>query len=375
VDPFVRQNLARITRLVLAPLASRLLQKMTERDAEATTTYEPLDIKSCLTDSCVIEKQTLTELNDLSLRAICCYCQISREELQGGKDWVPFSEEARLVWRPEQINDCIKGVFAEMFNNLGVLAARFNCHLVVVSGKPSELPIVRRLLEESFPILPQRIMMVKNFPAGRWYPFATPDGKIQDAKTCTVVGAALYQELVNGRLPDFNIRADAAGEFAKPQYYWGIIPPGGDSADFYRKPCLLFSPALCRDRATQVSENRLELVQTFERMPLKCRIGRQIARLRSVLPDPVYELSWEDLASAPQPAVQVTGRLTLKWVSIRGEGECLELVEAIPDDPALLGRITVKLKLNTMLQGDFWMDSPEFDTRSLFAHLKPRPAP
>ena len=362
VDPFMPRKLARITRLVFVPLANRLLQKMTESDEQADAVWEPLNIEACV-EAGVIQKQTLEDLNNLCAKTIRLYCGFGPEEP------VPpsFSEQARIVCKPEQINQCIEKVFSGMFNNLGLLAARFKCHLVIVSGKPSELPLVRKLLDEAFPVMPQRIMTVKNFPAGRWYPFATPDGKIQDAKTCTVVGAALFQELVNGQLSNFGIKAANAGSFFK-QYYWGIIPSSGRTEEFFRKPNLLFSPADYRN-AAPASEKRLEVIKTFSGVPLDARIGRQIARLPDVPPDPVYQLVWERDSETPRPTSPVFVTVTLKWVSVKGEGEQLELVSVEPEGGAKVRPHEVRLKLNTMLSRDFWMDLPEFDASNLFSHL------
>ncbi len=360
VDPFMPRKLARITRLVLAPLATRLLQKMTERDDEATMTWEPLDIKACL-DASLIQAATLDELNRLCSDTIRSYCR-------GGEPARPFAEDARVVCKPEEIDQCIRSVFSSMFDNLGLLAARFKCHLVIVSGKPSELPVVRKLIDQAFPVMPQRIMTVKNFPAGRWYPFATADGKVQDAKTCTVVGAALFQEIMNGNLPNFGI-SSANPDKPSAQYWWGIIPSGGRMATFYKPPQLLFSPRDYRS-VKDTKEARIEIVKTFENVPLNCRIGRQIAKLIDVPPDPVYKLAWTPRNPQGGGGAVPTATVTLKWISVAGEGERLELVNVVPENGGTISPLEVKLKLNTMLSRDFWMDSPEFDTRNFFAYLQ-----
>jgi hypothetical protein len=363
VDPFMGRKLARITRLVLAPLATRLLQKMTERDEEATMTWEPLDIKACL-EASLIQAATLDDLNDRCKATIRRYCQMEPEEPVPD----PFAGDARVICRPEDIDQCIRNVFSSMFDNLGLLAARFKCHLVIVSGKPSELPLVRKLIDQAFPVMPQRIMTVKNFPAGRWYPFATADGRIQDAKTCTVVGAALYQEILNGNLPNFGISA-ANPDKPSAQYWWGIIPVGGRMAGFYKPPKLLFSPRDYRE-AEKTKDGQIEVIKTFENVPLNCRIGRQIAKLMDVPPDPVYKLDWTPRNPQSRSGDPPTATVTLKWVSVAGEGEHLELVNVVPENGAAISPLEVKLKLNTMLSQDFWMDSPEFDTSNFFAYLK-----
>jgi hypothetical protein len=365
VDPLMQRKLARVTRLVLAPLAARLLQKLTEVGDETGAVFEPLNIKACR-EAGVVQDYTLNDLNELCVRTIRHYCYLDPDEpIQP-----PFSNEAKLVCKPEQINDCVKGVFSSMFNNLGFLAARFKCHLVIVSGKPSELPLVRKLLNESLPILPQRIMTVRDFPAGRWYPFATPQGKIQDAKTCTVVGATLFQELVNGQLPAFAIRPSESNDFSK-QYYWGLIPSGGKIDEFYNPRHLWFGPSKYSSaNVSPEDQDRLESVETFKNVPLGCRVGRQVGRLRDVSPDPVYELRWERSEDERGTTDQVLANVTVKWVSIRGKGEHLELVNVEPVEGGFpFNPRDIKLKLNTMLSRDFWMDSPEFDTKDLFAHL------
>lgn len=362
VDAIAARRLARITRLVLAPLATRLLQKMTERNDEATVPWEPLDIKKCA-QAALIQKAALVELNDLCEKMIRRYCRLRDQELLP----FTFAEDARVICKPEQIDDCIRNVFGSMFSHLGLLAGRFKCHLIIVSGKPSELPVVRKLINQAFPVLPQRILTVKNFPAGRWYPFATSDGKIQDAKTCTVVGAALFQEMINGNLSHFGISAANADKPPR-QYWWGIIPTGGNKAGFYQKPNLLFSPKDYRC-ADKVSTNRIEVIKTFEEIPLNCRIGRQIVKLINVPADPVYELAWTPAEPPPGTGVIPTVTVTLKWVSVADQGEHLELVNVIPGKGSGVSPLDVRLKLNTMLSRDFWMDSPEFDTGKFFSHV------
>ncbi len=191
---------------------------------------------------------------------------------------------------------------------------------------------------------------------------------MQDAKTCTVVGAALFQEIMNGNLPNFGI-SSANPDKPSAQYWWGIIPSGGRMATFYKPPQLLFSPRDYRS-VKDTKEARIEIVKTFENVPLNCRIGRQIAKLIDVPPDPVYKLAWTPRNPQGGGGAVPTATVTLKWISVAGEGERLELVNVVPENGGTISPLEVKLKLNTMLSRDFWMDSPEFDTRNFFAYLQ-----
>jgi hypothetical protein len=377
VDPFMPKKLARITRLVLAPLATLLLQRVAESD-DSNATWEPLDIKELLKENVIIGL-TLDDLNKLCVATMRTYGGIR----EGDTVAEPFSAAAKIVVNPEAVNECIKDVFSGVFHHLGIVAAEFKCHMVIVSGKPSELPLVRKLIDEAFPIPPQRIITVKNFPAGRWYPFNS-DGKINDAKTCTVVGAALFQEILNGALRNFSLTPLAGNEadsFSE-QYYWGIIPPKGSEAAFYlpRTPqnpngFLLFSPEDYK-KATSPSPDIKEFVKEFGGVPLDCRIGRQIRPIKNVAPDPVYELRWKPSDLTNQPPPPLTATIKLKWISTRGKSERIEMVSIKPNNPKVQAS-DIQLKLNTLPppanplsgSGDFWMDLPEFDTSGLFAHL------
>ena len=88
-------------------------------------------------------------------------------------------------------------------------------------------------------------------------------------------------------------------------------------------------------------------------MPLNCRIGRQIAKLIDVPPDPVYKLAWTPRNPQGGGGAVRTATVTLKWISVAGEGERLELVNVVPENGGTISPLEVKLKLNTMLSRGF----------------------
>ena len=273
----------------------------------------------------------------------------------------------RLNIPAAEIDRCIDDVFGEFCKSLGRVAAHFRCHLVIVTGKPSELPKLRQLITEAFPILPQRIIHARNFPAGRWYPFGsfgvggTESGRIMDAKSCTVVGAALYLDsLKNPHLTQFLTIEDTAGEM-KGRYYWGVVPLQGSAREFYEPKNVLFSPA---EYAKAVrNENRLTLEKDFELTINACRIGRQVIRVENIRAEPVYELCFAPergrMAVIQTP---VRAKVRLRWVLEKGKGESLELVSVTPleavDEAA---GVRVRLRLNTLYESSFWLDDPRFE--------------
>ena len=76
--------------------------------------------------------------------------------------------------------------------------------------------------------------------------------KIEDAKTCTVVGAALYQDMLNGNLEDLHVELPKDDSENEKRYYWGALGnPTDDPADFFKLDNLFFSP---RDTAGLVCQ-------------------------------------------------------------------------------------------------------------------------
>lgn len=376
VDPKAVTRLVAVVRLVFIPLVNQWLQQLTAADAYPDTPRRPLVVKDFVHPKC------LNELNTLVLKTIVAKCDHWGDETNllrlreprnfdewvkalVGADDVPFPIEAQLEADPGALESCVDDVFESMFASLGLVAARERCDLVIVSGKPSELPRMRRLLVRHLPVLPQRIIPMRNFPAGDWYPFVGDDGiRINDAKTCTVAGAALYQDILNGNLEGFSIEQGSAGHVQK--YYWGLVGRGTGPEDFYRSDNLLFRPSdYGLARPLDGADGTLALEREFD-LPLGCRIGRQIKPVANVRPEPVYRLAW----SPPEQHDNrpVFARIRLRWATSPHGGERLELlgVTPLPGQPAAVQPDQVRLRLNTLLDESFWLDEPRFDVDGLF---------
>ncbi|MFA5256903.1 MAG: virulence factor SrfB, partial [Opitutales bacterium] len=350
VDPRASVKLARIARLVFVPLVNQWLSQLVTSSENADSGWEKLSIGEALARN-IIDNAALRELNELTGRVI-------RMKAREGQLWdgTVFSADRNIYLQcdRETIESCVDEVFGNLFDHLSRLAGRFDCQLAIVSGKPSELPRIKERLASSFPLLPQRIIHMKNFPAGGWYPFSTfTEGRIMDAKTCTVVGAALYQDICNGNLPGLTLREEAQDR-PQRQYFWSILPGNGvqdeEGSEFLFTPADYPSP----DRASiQCPPKRFEVV-------LPCRIGRQIVPVAGVMPDPVYEIRYQPEYRPPIQGAHVF--VTLKWSSTAGEGEQLELtrVDRHPDWPEM-DVASVEMRLNTMLEESHWLDDPSFD--------------
>ncbi|MGA2016260.1 MAG: virulence factor SrfB [Opitutaceae bacterium] len=376
VDPKAVTRLVAVVRLVFIPLVNQWLQQLTIAENYPDSPRRPLVVRD------IVHPRCLNELNALALKVIVAKCDRWGEEANLmrlrdagnfeewtkaliARDEVPFPMEARLQADPAALESCVDDVFESMFASLGLVAARERCDLAIVSGKTSELPRMRKLLVRNLPVLPQRIIPMRNFPAGGWYPFVGDDGiRINDAKTCTVAGAALYQDILNGNLEGFSIEQGSAGHIQK--YFWGLVGRGSGPEEFYRSDNLLFRPSdYGSARSLDGVPGTVALERDFD-LPLNCRIGRQIKQVANVRPEPVYRLAWtppEQHDNRP-----VFARVRLRWTATVGGGERLELISVTPlsGQPVAVQPEHVRLRLNTMLDESFWLDEPRFDVDGLF---------
>jgi hypothetical protein len=246
------------------------------------------------------------------------------------------------------MEQCIRDTFYALFRSLAKYVAAFDCDLVIVTGKPSELPVVRTMLEDALPILPARIIFAKNHEAGDWYPMSR-DGKITDAKTVTAVGAALYQAIQNGRIQDWIISRKTS-EHLLVRNWWGQITVANptDFATIYLQP----------DEGCPHPKHCV--------IPIMARIGRRLLKSASQ-PEQVYEFRWKDPGRRRGDhggAVALTVQLK-RVIPERPElGESLELAGVSGQfNGNAVTLEDVELKLNTLINNEFWMDTGRFEVR------------
>ena len=113
-----------------------------------------------------------------------------------------------VIWElnGKRTNKVVKDVVEKMIRDMAGIIAQYDCDFVLLSGRPSTLPIIKDLFLKFLPVTPDRLVQLGNYRIGTWYPFATETGVIKDPKTSVVVGATVA--LMAGtlrRLEDFTI--------------------------------------------------------------------------------------------------------------------------------------------------------------------------
>ncbi|MCQ2253573.1 MAG: virulence factor SrfB [Bacteroidales bacterium] len=106
----------------------------------------------------------------------------------------------------DSTNNIVKDVVEKMLGDLCGIISQYECDYVLLSGRPSLLPVIRDLFLKYLPVNPSSVIQLGHYRIGNWYPFADGTGVITDPKTCVVVGATVA--LMAGRLcrlNDFNV--------------------------------------------------------------------------------------------------------------------------------------------------------------------------
>lgn len=217
--------------------------------------------------------------------ATTCLSRIGEEAVQfSAKDakinqnnWAEFLEfigspEQAIPWTQTcfscsstEVNELIEAQFAGLFQNCAMYAAAYDVDMLIFSGKPSELPHIKTMAKQYIPLDENRMIFARDFKPGDWYPFTDAKGYIEDAKTVTVVGSALYYALSNGFITGWKIKTSCS----KPERNeWGDL------------------------KAMKSAERAVFLPKTEETVEVTLLPNTSIARRQNICssPEPVYRL-------------------------------------------------------------------------------------
>ncbi|NOQ75779.1 MAG: hypothetical protein GQ574_27475 [Crocinitomix sp.] len=122
-----------------------------------------------------------------------------------------------------RINYTIADVVKPMVDKLTQLIGIFDCDILLLSGKSSNLPIVRELFVKSLVVSPDKIVNFGAYRFGKWYPFANPLGDVDDPKTTVAVGALICFLSSINKLSNFRINLEPLGQISSTADYIGVI--------------------------------------------------------------------------------------------------------------------------------------------------------
>ena len=102
-----------------------------------------------------------------------------------------------------KVDAVIRESMAGVLSNLCEAIQRYDCDMLLLTGRPSRWRGVISTIFAKLPVPPDRILPMGEYRVDTWYPFADVSGVITDPKTTVVVGAIICA-LAEGHLEGFS---------------------------------------------------------------------------------------------------------------------------------------------------------------------------
>lgn len=130
----------------------------------------------------------------------------------------PGIENLFLKFDPTQVERAIERVLREPLRRYADLLAQFDVDLLVLAGRTSAIPCIKKIFTNEMPVPPPRVKSMAKYRVGEWYPSKWKEqGTIKDPKSTVTAGAAVLHLASKNKLPGFLI--DATSEAPQRPIY------------------------------------------------------------------------------------------------------------------------------------------------------------
>lgn len=256
---------------------------------------------------------------------------------------------------------------------------KYDCDMLLLTGRPSRLPGVQELIRRLCPMPPGRILPMHNYHTGSWYPFHK-NKRIDDPKTTASVGALLCLLSITSRLENFNFRAADLKPYSTIRHF-GII----DNENNIPAVDVIFSDIKTKAIETN-NDNEVMVLPMGDDgqvppIPMRgsaLRLGFRQLGVESWTATPLYTMEFIKDGPAKYNSAKVRDGLTdempIVYVTLAViENSTRNVNNPLISDELVIESVScntdktfrnsdIKLELNTMLeaksnQGNYWLDS------------------
>ncbi len=99
--------------------------------------------------------------------------------------------DAPVTFEADAMAATVQSVIGPVLGDLSEVVHALDCDVLLISGRPSRLPVVLDLLLSRVPTRPDRIIPMHQYRVGKWYPFRDAFDRVDDPKSTVAVGALL----------------------------------------------------------------------------------------------------------------------------------------------------------------------------------------
>lgn len=243
-----------------------------------------------------------------------------------------------LSWRydPEQVGRIVTDTMETIVKALSVVLFAYNCDIVVLSGRPTNLKPLTELFVKYVPVSPSRMVLLNRYRVGRWFPQSTEEGYFKETQKAVVAVGAEVGYLAsttgfNGLVLDFSTMSRTMKSTAR---YIGFYDENMQEVR---------TPFLSPDNATA----NLKGVSVFP-----CYIGCKQFDSPKYQARPLYAIY--NNSSSPQLNIMLQR-------NYHDDRELLSLEDVTNMEGDTVSNKDVRLQLQTMTHdGLFWMDRGAF---------------
>ncbi len=180
------QNLRiQFMRQILLPIAYTILLLYEKKDLHDVSSEINVSLrslfsgkeKSAFSESIAPPQQAVTDFFNEVLRT---RCGISMDVM-----------DLELNVRCSDVDKAVSGSVRSILNGIGEVVNLYDCDALLLTGRPSCWNSVVRQVFAMLPVAPDRVISMRSYRVGPWYPFANAMGEISDPKTTVVTGAIL----------------------------------------------------------------------------------------------------------------------------------------------------------------------------------------
>ncbi|MEL6980064.1 MAG: virulence factor SrfB [Pseudomonadota bacterium] len=122
---------------------------------------------------------------------------------RGGRDW--SLADLEIVVERSKLDAVVQDKLQKALSDMCELVGALECDVLLLSGRPSQLPAVRDIVREAMVVPPSRLISMHDYKVGPWFPYRDPvTNRIGDPKTTAAVGGMLCT-LAESRIANFTL--------------------------------------------------------------------------------------------------------------------------------------------------------------------------
>jgi hypothetical protein len=275
------------------------------------------------------------------------------EELAAQNGGTGFKLDAvPVLINPDGISATVAATIGDFLIDLCEVVHAYDCDVLLLSGRPSRLPVVQDIVLARVPVRPDRVVPMHQYRAGDWYPFRDAYGRIDDPKTTVVVGAMLAS-LAENQIEGFSVLTSRLNIRSTVRYI------GEMEGDQIPNRNLMFSDVdLEQERHGAQEPARVRLYSPIS-------IGFRQLPLERWPASPLYYLEFRDAESANRMRRPLTATLERARPDAEDETSREDYRISMVEDAegTTLRPTDLNLRLQTMMSADgYWLDTGAIST-------------